>query len=191
MAATGFQTHDHNQCVSSAVAEAQVQCAERKLQLTPVRLRVLEILLSEHNALGAYDILAILAILGAEGLGSQPPVAYRALDFLVANGFAHKIERLNAYVACAHPGEAHAPAFMICRSCDAVAEASEPIENGPLEYAAVAAGFEIERTVLEVEGLCPAAKVTNNDRSSFSQRANRHSWGAHGAQECRFCYFKR
>lgn len=188
MAATGFQTHDHNQCVSSAVAEAQVQCAELKLQLIPVRLRVLEILLSEHNALGAYDILAIL---GAEGLGSQPPVAYRALDFLVANGFAHKIERLNAYVACAHPGEAHAPAFMICRSCDAVAEASEPIENGPLEHAAVAASFEIERTVLEVEGLCPAAKVTNNDRSSFSQRANRHSWGAHGAQECRFCYFKR
>ena len=188
MAATGFQTHDHNQCVSSAVAEAQVQCAERKLQLTPVRVRVLEILLSEHKALGAYDILAIL---GAERLGSQPPVAYRALDFLVVNGFAHKIESLNAYVACAHPGEAHAPAFMICRSCDAVAEASEPIENVPLEHAAVAAGFEIERTVLEVEGLCPAAKVTNNDRSSFSQRANRHSWGAHGAQECRFCYFKR
>lgn len=85
MAATGFQTHDHNQCVSLAVAEAQVQCAKRKLQLTPVRWRVLEILLSEHKALGAYDIL------GAEGLGSQPPVAYRALDFLVANGFAHKM----------------------------------------------------------------------------------------------------
>ena len=54
------------------------------------------------------------------GFGSQPPVAYRALDFLVANGFAHKIERLNAFIACAHPGAAHAPAFLICRACDAV-----------------------------------------------------------------------
>ena len=49
------------------------------------------------------------------GFNSQPPVAYRALDFLVENGFVHKIERLNAFVACALPGTVHSPAFMICR----------------------------------------------------------------------------
>jgi hypothetical protein len=60
---------------------------------------------AEHRALGAY---AVLDQLREAGFGSQPPVAYRALDFLVAHGFAHKIERLNAFVACAHPGESHA-----------------------------------------------------------------------------------
>jgi Fur family zinc uptake transcriptional regulator len=51
--------------------------------------------------MGAYEVLDGLR---EAGFGSQPPVAYRALDFLVANGFAHKIERLNAFIACAHPG---------------------------------------------------------------------------------------
>ncbi len=47
--------------------------------MTPVRRRVLEILLEKHRAMGAYDVLDRLA---AEGFGNQPPVAYRALDFL-------------------------------------------------------------------------------------------------------------
>ena len=75
---------------------------------TPVRRRALEILLKEHRALGAYEVLDGLR---EPGFGSQPPVAYRALEFLVTHGFAHRVERLNAFIACAHPGKAHAPAF--------------------------------------------------------------------------------
>ena len=95
----------------------------------------------------------ILDHLREEGLGSQPPVAYRALDFLVSHGFAHKIERLNAFIACSHAGEAHSPAFLICRSCDTVAEA-EP-DRSALTQAASEAGFTVERMVVEAVGLCP------------------------------------
>ena len=94
MTAHGFDPHDHDHCIADALSAAEDACARRKLNLTPVRRRVLEILLQQHKAMGAYDILARLE---SEGLGSQPPVAYRALDFLVSNGFAHKIEGLNAY----------------------------------------------------------------------------------------------
>ncbi len=121
--------------------------------MTPVRRKVLELLLEEHRALGAY---AILDMLSEAGFGSQPPVAYRALDFLAEHGFVHKIERLNAFVACAHPGEAHSHAFMICRVCDAVAEAQSAPTKGALGTAARATGFQIERTVVEAEGVCPA-----------------------------------
>jgi Fur family zinc uptake transcriptional regulator len=117
-----------------------------------VRRRSLEILLAEHRALGAYDLLGILA---KEGLGAQPPVAYRALDFLVGAGFAHKIEALNAYIACAHLGTCHMPAFLICRSCKSVAEADTAPAQGRLGDAAREAGFVIERTVVEAEGICP------------------------------------
>ena len=96
----GFSSHDHTHCITDNMAQIEAHCAKEGLQLTPVRRRVLEILLHEHRALGAYDILDKLR---SEGLGSQPPVAYRALDFLVTHGFAHKIERLNAFVACANP----------------------------------------------------------------------------------------
>lgn len=150
-AVSAFSRHDHAGCVAAAMRVAEARCAEAKAQFTPVRRRVLELLLESHRALGAYDVLARL---DAEGLGSQPPVAYRALGFLVDHGLAHKIERLNAFVACAHPDVGHAPAFMICRSCRKVAEADSP---APLPDAAVA-GFMIERTVIEAEGLCPACQ---------------------------------
>ena len=148
----GFESHDHTHCIASAVEAADAHCRGAGLQLTPARRRVLEILLSEHRALGAYDILEILA---KRGFAAQPPVAYRALDFLVKHGFAHRIERLNAFVACAHPGENHAPAFLICRVCDAVAEAQSEPARGRLGKAADAAGFTIERAVVEAVGVCP------------------------------------
>ncbi|MEM1431645.1 MAG: Fur family transcriptional regulator [Pseudomonadota bacterium] len=147
----GFSRHDHTSCVSTALREAESRCAEAGLRLTPARRRVLEILLEEHRALGAYDILDRLR---DEGLGAQPPAAYRALDFLVTHGFAHRIEGLNAFVACVHPGEAHVPAFLHCRACGAVAEASVPTQSGLLARAAKETGFYIETTVIEAKGLC-------------------------------------
>lgn len=149
----GFDAHDHGRCVDTAIAAAEAHCAAAGLRFTPVRRAALEILLREHRAMGAYDLLDRLH---AAGFGAQPPVAYRALDFLVAHGFAHKIERLNAFVACAHPGAAHSPAFLICRACEGVAEAQSAPARGSLGEAARATGFTIERAVVEALGLCPA-----------------------------------
>lgn len=129
----------------------------RGVRLTPVRRRVLEILLEEHKAMGAYDVLTRLA---AEGFGNQPPVAYRALEFLEDQGFAHRICRLNAFTACMHPGEDHAPAFLICRVCDTVAEAPAAPVMAALTKAAAQSGFVIERANIEALGLCPACAGT-------------------------------
>ena len=146
----GFMSHDHSGCVSAALAAADKACADRKVQFTAVRRRTLEILLEAHAALGAYDVLARL---DADGFGAKPPVAYRALSFLVDQGFVHRIERLNAFVACAHPDTVHNPAFMICRACGTVAEAQA--SDGGLGPSAETSGFQIEQTVIEAEGLCP------------------------------------
>jgi len=112
-------------------------------------------LLESHHALGAYDVLQRLA---AEGYGNQPPVAYRALDFLVAQGLAHRIRRLNAFTACMNPGTLHAPAFLICRACNAVAEAPAAPVRVALDAAATALGFAIERSNIEAVGLCPTCR---------------------------------
>lgn len=153
--ALGFEQHDHSDCIATTLARAEAHCKTAGLNFTPVRRKALEILLQEHRALGAYDLLTHLA---DAGLGNQPPVVYRALDFLVNAGFAHKIERLNAYIACAHLGADHAPAFLICRNCNAVGEADAELAKGRLGDAARAAGFTIERTVVEAEGLCPSCQ---------------------------------
>ncbi|PSL19156.1 transcriptional repressor [Shimia abyssi] len=153
MSEIGFGKHDHSACISGALEAAEQVCSAQGLRLTKGRRRVLEILVQEHRAMGAYDILAVLS---DEGFGAQPPVVYRALEFLVSNGFAHKIEKLNAYVACSHPQEGdHAPVFLICKSCGIVAEGDAPKRKSDLQQQAQESGFVIETTVMEAEGLCP------------------------------------
>lgn len=150
-----FARHDHAHCRGDALRRAEALAAARGLRLTPVRRRTLEILLDGHRALGAYEVLDRLA---AEGFGNQPPVAYRALEFLVENGLAHRIRRLNAFAACAHPGETHVPAFLICTGCDAVAEAPGEGARAALAGAAGALGFDIERSSIEATGTCPTCR---------------------------------
>ena len=147
-----FHTHDHAHCTGDVMARAEEITRANGARLTPVRRRVLEILLEEHRAMGAYDVLQRLV---AEGFGNQPPVAYRALEFLVDQGLAHRVRRLNAFTACMTPGESHAPAFLICRQCNAVAEAPAEGVRAALEAAAAELGFVVERANLEALGLCP------------------------------------
>lgn len=147
-----FAAHDHAHCAHDALSRAEALTKTSGARMTPVRRRVLEILLEEHKALGAYDVLARLA---TEGFGNQPPVAYRALEFLVEQGLAHRIQRLNAFTACVHPGQDHAPAFLICRLCHMVAEAEASAARTALDAEAARAGFQVERSTIEALGLCP------------------------------------
>ncbi len=151
-----FAAHDHRQCAGTVLARAEALCATRGLRLTPVRRRTLEILLEAHRALGAYEVLERLK---ADGFGGAPPVAYRALEFLAALGLVHRIRRLNAFAACMHPGEAHQALFLICRSCNALAELPGAALRSALDAAAAATGFSVERASLEAVGLCPACRA--------------------------------
>jgi len=151
--ALAFLAHDHSHCCGAVLAQAEVLTEANGTRLTPVRRRVLEILSEAHRALGAYEVLERLV---ADGFGNQPPVAYRALDFLVEQGLAHRIQRLNAFTACMHPGPTHNPAFFICRTCGMVAEAPDGAVRAAVADAAAGLGFAVERTTIEVLGLCPA-----------------------------------
>lgn len=146
-----FRPHDHHRCREAARAAVEADCRARGLRLTPARACVLDALLESHRALTAYELLDRLR---EAGLGHQPPAAYRALEFLVSNGFAHRIERLGAYVACAHGGAMHCAAFLVCRACRRVAETALDEPERTLAAKAESVGFTVERMVVEAEGLC-------------------------------------
>ncbi len=143
--------------VQTALERAEAKCRAQGLNMTSGRRKVLGILLQERRALSAYDILDLMSPTNTR---VQPPTAYRALHFLAEHGFVHRIERLNAYVACTHPDENHAPAFMICRLCHAVDEAHMNPAKSALATAARTKGFQIERTTFEAEGICPTCANT-------------------------------
>ena len=143
--------HDHESCVADAVSAAVALCQARGIRLTDLRKRVLELVWGSHRPIGAY---ALLDALRREGLGSAPPTIYRALDFLLENGLVHRIESLNAFVGCAHPGERHRGLFLICTSCRDALEIDDPKVTRTVTTTASERGFAVQDVTVEVAGIC-------------------------------------
>lgn len=156
-----FGDHDHDACTAAVLESAERQHQQDGIRLTPVRRRALEILLEAHRAMGAYEVLERLV---QDGFANQPPVAYRALDFLVEHGLAHRVRRLNAYVACHAPDSDHTPAFLICQGCGKLAEVVSDHLREALRLVAAASDFVIERSTIELQGLCPACRQPEGGR---------------------------
>lgn len=113
---------------------------------------VLSTLTASTGPLSAYDILDKL-----RGDGLRAPLqVYRALDKLVDRGLAHRLESLNAFVACAdmHCHRKGLIAFAICESCGKVDEFADEVIEERLGTWARAGGFKVERTTMEIRGRC-------------------------------------
>jgi Fur family transcriptional regulator, zinc uptake regulator len=148
--------HDHAAAETSAlIANAERLCAEAGEALTPLRRRVLELLIAHNGPAKAYDLLAKLD--SAHG-PAKPPTIYRALEFLVRMGLAHRIESLNAFVACGIGACARSTIFLICERCGATMEFDAGHALVDLTEAATHDGFAIRRTMIEASGLCAACQ---------------------------------
>jgi Fur family transcriptional regulator, zinc uptake regulator len=130
------------------VAEA---CAERRAQLTKLRRLVLKLILEAAGPTTAYQLLDRLR---ATHQGAAPPTVYRALDFLMEHGLIHKVERLNAFIACSDTDHPHAVQILICGKCGTVAEMEDRAAERALERAAQREGFHLVNAVVEIEGTC-------------------------------------
>jgi Fur family zinc uptake transcriptional regulator len=149
--------HDHGRCASDAIAHAEALCRDRHERLTPIRRSVLEALLASHQPLGAYDLIDRLA---DDGNRPAPITVYRALDFLREQGFVHRIESRNAFIACVHNHASGDPVvFLICEKCGAVGEAAAAAVADTIRNASRAAGFTPKTPVIEISGICAHCKA--------------------------------
>jgi len=126
--------------------------AEPAEALTRNQGLVLETLNGAEAPLSAYDILDKLR---EDGLRA-PLQVYRALDKLVEKGLAHRLESLNAFVACAD-AHCHATgviAFAICEGCGRVDEFADETVRERLAAWAEETGFRPTRTTIELRGRC-------------------------------------
>ena len=135
-----------------ALAAADDRCARAGERMTQPRRRALELLLGAGRPMKAYDLIDSF---GEDGRAAKPPTVYRALDFLSKQGLAHRIEVLNAYVACELGERRHSAAFLICDCCGATEEI-EPFSSDQIRAAAATAGYVIEQVTIEARGRCPA-----------------------------------
>ena len=83
-----------------------------------------------------------------------PPTVYRALATLVERGQIHRLESLNAYVACQSEAHHQASVLSICEDCGIVEETFEPDIFSRLSAALRKSGFSAQRHIIEVNGIC-------------------------------------
>lgn len=154
-------THHHNHpelSLPERIEQARAIVEGAKECFTPLRAHVLELIIEDGKAVKAYDLLDRLK---PEVGSPKPPTVYRALEFLSRHGLIHRVEALNAFIACDHNhlhdhnhdhgdgSHRHLAEFFICEKCHGVDErmAHEHAECKP-------AGFTISRSVVEHYGTC-------------------------------------
>lgn len=138
--------------LAAAVKAGENLCATRKARLTPMRRLVLKELLKAQRPLPAYELLDHLQALLNKRMA--PLTIYRALDFLIAQGLVHRLESLNSFVACDHPGLLHNSLYLVCTGCGTADEMDSAEVQALLLRAAGTRHFKPSRPVVEVQGLC-------------------------------------
>ncbi|WP_051288656.1 transcriptional repressor [Brumicola pallidula] len=135
----------------SLLVKAKSYCKDKGARLTPLRERVYEILINQHSAIGAYDLLDELR---KTENNAKPPTVYRALDFFLDLGLVHKVESTNAFMACHHFDSSHPVQFLICDTCGDVQEIQSAGVKETLEAQAEQNAFVILRQTIEAHGVC-------------------------------------
>ena len=125
--------------------------------LTKNQALVMGALSQASGPLSAYTILDQLRDHGFRA----PLQVYRALEKLVEFGLVHRLETLNAFVACRHsPGDKHETIFFtICECCGQVAELSDSVLARRLKAVAKGAHFALQKSTVELRGICHACQT--------------------------------
>ncbi|MBA3582077.1 MAG: transcriptional repressor [Gammaproteobacteria bacterium] len=133
------------------LATLDTLCQQQGLRLTKSRREVFELMLRSGHAIGAYDLLDMLQTTTPS---AKPITVYRALDFLSAYGFIHRIASDSTFVVCRHPQDTSVGQLLICERCGSVTEAHTSVSMQSLEAQAAKIGFKINRQTIEAHGIC-------------------------------------
>jgi Fur family zinc uptake transcriptional regulator len=134
---------------------AETVCTARGARLNGPGRGVLAALLRHERPLKAYELTVQL---GSFERPAAPTTVYRALKLLMDVGLAHRIETLNAFVACRFPDEPHLAGFRVCDGCAKVEEVR--LEALPLPVRGMERETGRERLVFELILLCPACDAS-------------------------------
>ena len=134
------------------LSEIESLCRQRGLKLTVPRREVLQALLERGKPLSAYDLVASLSATRRKRV--SPPTVYRALSFLVHQGFVLKIESKNAYLANLSPNTSADIVLLMCDGCGTAKQCEEPMIGRLIAKDTALFQFEVHRKTVEVQGLC-------------------------------------
>ena len=135
---------------------ADEYCQARGERLTPIRRKVLGLLLASGRATKAYALLDQMRDMHP---GSAPPTVYRALDFLLSANLIHRIETINAFSVCHDLTHCQHGILMVCQDCGRVEELHEPKLRKTLMAQVKQSGYRLSGEEIELKGLCPDCQL--------------------------------
>ncbi|MDL2283572.1 transcriptional repressor [Oxalobacter sp. OttesenSCG-928-P03] len=141
------------------LAEAETLCRERGAGFTDLRREVFELLLRRVVPAKAYDLQADMI---ASGRRAAPTTIYRALEFLTEQGLVHRINALNAFVACTgdfRHHHHHDPLMLACSECEQSIEIVSPEIGESIRRALAPTGFQFQGNTVEIRGVCEACQL--------------------------------
>ena len=142
---------DHKDCIDKAMEIAEQTCSEKQLKFTNLRREILRMIWEGHGPKKAYDLLSELQLTNQS---AKPATVYRTLEFLIENGFVHKVNSLNAFVGCSHPLKHQDCYFLICDSCNDISEYCDPAITSAIKTITERNQFTVKNTTLEIAGRC-------------------------------------
>ena len=138
--------------LKASIHRVEEICKSNKLGLTEIRKQVFEIIVKKNKPIKAYEILDKISNINNKP--SHPPTVYRAIDFLIENGFVHKLNSINSFVGCFHPKAHKECYFLICKKCNIYQECCDDSLKDRISKTAIHNNFVISNTTLEIEGHC-------------------------------------
>ena len=138
--------------LKESINKVEEICKSNKLGLTEIRKQVFEIIVKNNKPIKAYEILDKISNINNKP--SHPPTVYRAIDFLIENGFVHKLNSINSFVGCFHPKAHKECYFLICKKCNVYQECCDDSLKDRISKTAIHNNFVISNTTLEIEGHC-------------------------------------
>jgi Fur family transcriptional regulator, zinc uptake regulator len=133
------------------VSKAQERSEAARFGVAGHDASILRLLRSRKAPMTAYAILDAVR----SSKITAPTTVYRALSHLMKSGTVHRLESINAYVACSEHQHTHGPTvFAICRDCGHVDELAEADVIARLQADASRLGFHVEATTIEMTGRC-------------------------------------
>lgn len=142
------------------ITEAEHLCLQRGARLTAQRSTVLRLMIEHNSTISAYDLLDKLRQNEPQ---AKPPTVYRALDFLLEQGFIHRVESNNSYVVCPHfDHPSHNSILLVCDHCSSVTECRADGVEKIINQHSKTIDFTPRHTIIECYGLCGSCSAVVN-----------------------------
>ena len=149
--------HSHGSCISKAKSRFESYLKSKGKSLGRNDAPVFSLLLSNHRAFGAYEIVEQLSKMGKRVQAVQ---VYRSLEKLMELGAVHKLRTKNAFIACFEDEDCNSQQFFICDVCDDVSEIQSPTLDSSIQDAARKRHFSVKLPSIEILGVCSECATT-------------------------------